>query len=122
MTGDIFLELVNARVVRVDRPWDDGIVVQEGKTLPFQVERSWSGPSGNYVERWSIRRGMGEVLHQSEPKYVFVRGIQSITKHVDRVEQPINLEPGAYRLVFVVEGFFMGAVDINVAPAGSAAA
>lgn len=122
MPRDVFLELVSARVLNADRPWEEGIVTVDGKTLPFLVERSWSGPAGNYVEQWSIRRSMGETIYQSDAKYVFVRGIQSITKHVDRVDEPIWMEPGAYRLVFVIEGFFMGSADIQVVPAGSAAA
>lgn len=122
MPQDVFLELVSARVLRTDRPWEEGIAIAEGKTLPFLMERSWSGPAGNYVEQWSIRRAMGEIIYQGEPKYVFVRGIQSATLHVDQVDEPFSMEPGTYRLVFVVEGFFMGAAEIQVAPAGSAAA
>lgn len=122
MPHDVFLELVSARVLKADRPWEEGIDTVDGKTLPFILERSWSGPAGNYIERWSIRRSMQEIIYQSDPQYIFVRGIQSITKHADRVDQPISLEPGAYRLVFVVDGYFMGAADIEVAPAGSAAA
>lgn len=122
MPDDVFLELAKARVARLDRPWEEAIAVNDGRTLPFAVERSWSGPAGKYIEQWSIRRGMGEILYESDPKYVFVRGIQSITTHTDRVEVPFEIDPGRYRLVFAVEGYFMGAVDIEAVSAGTAAA
>lgn len=122
MRQDISLELISARVARSDQPWEESIAVAGGKSFPFVVERSWAGPSGYYNEQWSIRRGMGDVIHQADPSYIFVRGIQSLTKHVDRVVVPIAIDEGSYRLVFIVEGYFMGAVEIQVISSDSAAA
>lgn len=122
MPQDVLIELVSAKVARVDRQWESTIEVREGKSLPFLVERSWSGPAGHYIEQWSLRRGMREVVYKSQPNSVFVRGIQSLTTHTDRVEEAIPLEPGSYRLVFVVEGYFMGSVEVEVVSTGSAAA
>lgn len=122
MPQDVLIELVSAKVARVDRQWESTIEVRDGKSLPFLVERSWSGPAGHYIEQWSLRRGMREVVYKSQPNSVFVRGIQSLTTHTDRVEEAIPLEPGSYRLVFVVEGHFMGSVEVEVVSTGSAAA
>lgn len=122
MPSNAFLELVNSRVAWADRPWENRIAVTDGRTLPFIVERSWSGAAGNYIEQWSIRREMRDIMYKSEPRQIFVRGLQSLTKHTDRVNEPIALDPGSYRLVFVVEGYFMGSADIEVVAAGSAAA
>lgn len=122
VTNDIFLDLVKARVSSVERPWEDGIVLDGSKTLPFVVSRAWSGPAGRYNEQWSIRRGMNEIIYQAEPRTIFVRGIQSVTSHSDRIDGPIEMNPGAYRLVFVVEGFYLGSAEIQVSSSGTAAA
>lgn len=122
MPKEYFLELVSARVAPADRSYRDGILLGDGKTEPFLVERSWSGPAGNYVEQWSIRRGLSEVLHRPPAGLIRVRGMQSVSTVVDRVDDPVLLESGDYKLVFVVEGHFMGSADIRVEPAGDAAA
>jgi hypothetical protein len=110
---DYYLDLVRARVAQGERPWVDGIVVEEGQTRPFLVERGWSGPAGTYVEQWSILRDGRYVVHQSKPKLISVRGMQTVSTVVDRVDRPIALEPGEYDLVFVVEGYRMGDTKIR---------
>lgn len=110
---DYFLELTKARVAPADRPWEAGVVVAGGKTRPFLVERAWSGPAGHYVEQWSIRRN-GETIYRGPARPVRIRGMQTRSGHVDTVDEPIALEPGIYRLVFVVEGYRMGEVDFDV--------
>lgn len=122
MAEEIAVELVGARVFRVDRPWEDGIALKEQRTLPFVVERSWAGPAGYYVEQWSLRRGMKQIVHQSPARYVRVRGIQSVTTEIDRVSEPIELEPGIYTLVLVLNGVFLGSVEVEArAPTDAAA-
>lgn len=121
MPKDYFLELVHATVSPSARSWESGIPLAEGRTQPFKVTRGWSGPAGHYVEAWSIRRGFHEVLYEHPPKSIDVRGMQSVTEHTDQVDQRISLKPGTYRLVFVVEGLFMGSVDIEVRAASAAA-
>jgi hypothetical protein len=113
---DVYLELVRARAVPVERPWEEGIALEDGRTRPFVVERGWSGPGGTYVEQWSILREGRYVVHQSRPRYISVRGMQTVSKEVDRVDRPIAMEPGTYDLVFTVEGFRMGAVKIEARP------
>ncbi|MGH2768873.1 MAG: hypothetical protein ACRDIF_07960, partial [Actinomycetota bacterium] len=86
MPEDYFLELIRARARPADRPWEEGIRTRAGKTLPFLVDRSWSGPSGTYIEEWSIRRAGDEILYRAAPKYVKVRGMQSVSQVTDRVD------------------------------------
>lgn len=114
------MDLIKARVASADRPWEDRIVVAEGRAKPFAVERSWSGPAGNYREQWSIRRGMKDVVYEATARSISVWGMQSVSDFTDRVA-PISLEPGSYRLVFTIEGRFMGSVEA-IAVAGKEAA
>lgn len=116
MPKDFYLELVSARVSPAGRPYEAGLALREGFTVPFVVERSWAGPAGNYTEQWSIRRHDGEVLFHGDSKWIRVRGMQSVTEWKDVVDDPLRLDPGTYLLVFVVEGHFMGSVEIAAAP------
>jgi hypothetical protein len=122
MPKDYVLELVGARVTPAQRPWEEGIPVAGGATSPFRVVRSWSGPAGHYIEQWSIRRGMREVVYQHPEREIEVKGMQSVSQHEDLVTQSVTLEPGEYLLVFVVEGLFMGSVEIRAVASGNAAA
>jgi hypothetical protein len=118
---DIYLDLVRARVAPVEQPWEEGIAIEDGRTRPFIVERGWSGPAGTYIEQWSILREGRYVVHQSRPRYISVRGMQAVSQQVDRVERAIEMEPGTYDLVFIVEGFRMGVVQIEARPAEAVA-
>lgn len=122
MAQEITLELSHARVAPADKTYETGIKTASGRTQPFIVERGWSGPGGAYNEQWSIRRGGREVIHASEAKQISVRGIQSITRYTDRVETPIQLSQGKYQLVFIVDGWFMDSIEIEVTEGESAAA
>ena len=113
MPRQILVELVTAGVRPEGRPEETGILVAGGGTRPFEVERGWSGVVGHYNEQWSIRRGGKEILYQSEPKLIFIRGVQSVTTYIDTVDTRIRLEPGTYQLVFLLEGFYMGHIDIE---------
>lgn len=114
MPQDYHLDLSRARVAPRERPYEDGIVLREGRTTPFRVERAWSGPAGTYREQWSIRRGGAEILYRHPPQLISVTGMQATSDFSDLVDQPLDLEPGTYKLVFIVEGRFMGAIDIEV--------
>jgi hypothetical protein len=121
MQQEILVELVRAGA-RPESESVEGIIVDGGGTKPFVVERGWSGPAGYYLEQWSIRRGGREVLYQSEPRQIFVRGVQSVTNYTDTVTDRIRLEPGNYQLVFLIDGMFMGNVEVNARAGGAAAA
>lgn len=113
---DFYLDLVKAKVSPAERPWEEGITLEDGRSRPFVVERGWSGPGGTYVEQWAILRDGRYVVHQSKPRYISVRGLQSVSTEVDRIDKPIAMEPGTYDLVFVVEGFRMGSAKIEARP------
>ena len=121
MQQEILVELVRAGA-RPEGDSVEGIIVDRGGTKPFVVERGWSGPAGYYLEQWSIRRGGREVLYQSEPRQIFVRGVQSVTNYTDTVTDRIRLEPGNYQLVFLIDGMFMGNVEVHAEAGGAAAA
>lgn len=121
MPAEYALELNRVRAFPSDRRWEEGIVLAGGRTQPFVVERSWAGPAGHYIEQWSIRKGP-EVLYRSQAKSIAVRGMQSISTFADEVTEPLELEPGTYKLVFVVEGRFMGSADVEVSARDSEAA
>ncbi len=122
MPKDYYAELSGARVAPLDAPYAAGISTSQGKTLPFIVERQWAGPAGHYNEQWSIRQG-AQVVYESEVVLRFVRGFQSVSAFRDIITEPIPIAPGTYSLVFIMEGRFMGAVDIEVRDeAGGAAA
>lgn len=114
MPKQYLLELVKALVAPADRLWVDGLVISDGRTTPFVVERSWSGPAGTYREVWSIRRTMDDIFYSSAERLISVWGMQAASEFSNRVDEPLNLEPGNYRLVFVVEGRFMGSRDLVV--------
>ena len=122
MPQDYALELVSARVTPASRPWEEGISLSGGATRPFRVVRLWSGPAGHYIEQWSIRRGMREVVYEHPAGEINVRGMQSVSEHVDLIDRPLTLEPGDYLLVFVVEGRFMGSAEISATASSDAAA
>jgi len=121
MSQDALLELVEAHVAPAERTYERGLQVVGGTAKPFLVERSWAGPAGYYWEQWSIRRGGRDVIFTSEPKQIFVKGIQSLRVFTDRVDQAISIEPGKYNLVFIVGGLFMGSVEIEVSENSTAA-
>lgn len=121
MPQEYILDLIKVRVAPADSPWDEGIISSDGKTEPFVVERSWSGPAGHYIEQWSIRSGGSAVLYESEPERRFVRGLQSVSTFTDLVSEPLELAPATYQLVFIVEGRYMGSADFEVGAKKTAA-
>jgi hypothetical protein len=118
---DVYVDLVRARVAPTERSWEEGIMLESGKSRPFVVERGWSGPAGTYIEGWSILREGRYVVHQSQPKYISVRGMQAVSTVTDRVDRPIAMEPGTYDLVFIVDGFKMGSIKVEARPNEAAA-
>lgn len=114
MPQEYIIELVTAKVVPENRPFEEGVLIEDGLTLPFFVERGWSGPSGYYLEQWSIRRSGQEIVHTGELRPIFVRSPQAVTSYTDRVDTPLQLEEGSYLLAFVIEGRFMGSREFHV--------
>jgi hypothetical protein len=107
------LELVKVRVTPEDNPAEDSILLEGSMSLPFTLERSWSGNAGYYFEQITIRSGDRQ-LYAGMPKQIFVRGLQSVTTYEDLIGERIPLEPGSCQLVFVIDDVPMEAVDIPV--------
>jgi hypothetical protein len=113
MSREIVVELVRAGVRPEGKPGASGILLSDGATMPFIVERGWSGVAGYYNEQWSIRRGGKQVLYRSEPRQIFIRGLQSVTSYVDTADERIKLDDGNYELVFLIEGMFVGYIGVQ---------
>ena len=100
----------------------DGIVLQDGKTVPFEVYRAWSAPAGHYPEQWFlVDPKTREVLYESKAPVRSIFGLQAPTEVTDVVEAPLQLEPGTYQIVFALGGLKGGEIDVQVT-AGSASA
>ena len=67
----------------------EGIPLKDGKTLPFEVYRSWSAPAGYYPEQWFlVDPKTREVLYESRAATRYVFGLQAPTDFVDVVQEP----------------------------------
>lgn len=98
----------------------DGIVIREGKTLPFIVIRSWSAPAGRYPEQWFlVDPKTREVLYEAPSATRLVWGLQSLTEFTSEVSEPIPLEPGTYLVVFALGGLKGGEAEVEVREAGA---
>lgn len=107
------LELIKVRVIPDDNPAGSGILLDGTISLPFTLEREWSGNVGYYFEQYRIKAGDKQVF-QSIPKQIFVRGLQSLTAQRDRVDERIALDPGVCHLEFLIDGIHMATVEVPV--------
>ena len=93
---------------------DQRIPVRDGKSLPFELHREWSAPAGHYGERWYIIHPESrEVLYESSLRETSIWGLQSLTRLTDLVREPIALEPGTYKIVFVLQGILGGEFEVQ---------
>jgi hypothetical protein len=93
---------------------ESGIPIKNGRTLPFRVARLWSAPAGHYPERFYIVAPESrEVLFEGPEHLLLIWGLQAPTEVADRIEEPIPLEPGSYRLFFALGGIAGGEVDVE---------
>ena len=101
----------------------DGIAVEDGNTLPFEVTRSWSAPAGHYPEQWFlVNPETKEVLFESRRAIRAIFGLQAPTEITDVVSEPFELAPGKYQIVFALGDLKGGEIDVTAAQAGTAAA
>lgn len=107
------VELIKARAVPDDRPSEEGVLLDGTLSLPFTLEREWSGAAGYYLEEYFIRVGEKQV-YSSAPRQIFVRGLQSRTSVQDRIDERIPLQPGICQVVFVIDGVPMDAAELPV--------
>lgn len=94
---------------------DGGIPVQNNRTLPFLVTRSWSAPAGRYLERWFlVEQGTGRVVFEGPIREeVLIWGLQALSSLTDRLMNSFPLEPGPYGLVFALGGHKGAEVEVE---------
>ena len=93
---------------------DSGIATRGGRTLPFEVERTWSAPAGYYPEQWFlVVPETREVLYESPAKQQLIFGLQGPTTLRDVVSEPFDLAPGSYLVVFALGGLRGGDVTVE---------
>jgi len=107
------LEMISVRVTPDDDPSASGILVDDLLSLPFTLEREWSGNQGYYFEHFTITMGDREV-YRSVPQQIFVRGVQSSTAFRDHIDERIPLEPGICHMVFHIDDDPMVNVELQV--------
>lgn len=101
----------------------EGIVVRDGQTLPFVVTRGWNAPAGYYPETFYIvTADAGEVYYEAPTEVRLIWGLPSITDVSSVVEEPIELPPGDYKVVFALGGIKGGEADVKVSDQGARAA
>lgn len=102
---------------------EEGIALKDGRTLPFEVSRSWSAPAGHYPEQWFlVNPKTTEVLYESRRVTRSIFGLQGPTEVTDVVSEPFDLAPGTYQIVFALGSLKGGEIDVTARPAETAAA
>lgn len=115
------LDLVKVMITPSGDETRSGIELEGPYSRPFTVYREWSGPVGYYFEQLVIKQEE-EVAFESEPKQIFVRGLQSVTGYTDTVNQRARLKAGPCRVEFLIDGELMAYTEVEAfspAPAGS---
>lgn len=91
-----------------------GIALKGGRSLPFIVSRKWNAPAGNYQEQWFlVAPDSREVLFEGPVREILVFGLQSLTEVADVVDEPIELAPGTYLIVFALGRIMGGQVEVE---------
>lgn len=91
-----------------------GVPIRGGRTLPFVVERGWNAPLGYYTETWYlVEPSTGEVLLEGPSRVRLIRGLPAVTDIVDEVRESSPLAPGDYKIVFALDGFKGGEIDVR---------
>lgn len=115
------LDLIRVTVTPADDETRSGIDIEGAYSRPFTVQRDWSGPVGYYFEQIVVKQD-DQVVYESEPRQIFVRGLQSRTSYTDTIEQRIRLKPGPCHVSFLIGGTMMAYTEIQastLSPAGA---
>ena len=117
-------KLVRSRIRPVRSAYGtDGIVVRDGKTLPFVVARGWNAPAGYYPEAFYIvDPRTAEVYYESPRATRLIWGLPAVTDVETEVVQPIDLPPGTYQVVFALGGIKGGEATVEVTEVDTQAA
>ncbi len=111
--GHNIVQLLSVRVTPDDDPNGFGILVDGSMSLPFTLERAYSGVQGYYFEQYLILSG-DRTVFASEPQQIFIRGLQSSTLHKTQVDERIPLSAGTCDLVFVVDDIRSEPIELSV--------
>jgi len=107
------VQLLSVRVTPDDDPNGFGILVDGSLSLPFTLERAYSGVQGYYFEQYLIMSG-GKTVFASDPQQTFIRGLQSSTMHTSHVDERIPLSAGTCDLVLVVDDIRSEPIELPV--------
>lgn len=116
--GQHNVQLLSVRVTPDDKPDGAGILLEGSLSLPFTLERAYSGVQGYYFEQYLLLSD-GTQVYASEPRQIFIRGLQSTTAHTSHVDERIPLSPGTCQLVLVVDEMRTEPIDIPVSALAS---
>jgi hypothetical protein len=86
-----------------------------GRTLPFDVVRSWKAPTGYVTEEIEFISPDGLVAHRIGPAPRSMLGSMDLTTITTRVEDATFGQAGAYLASFLLDGDLVAQVDFQVA-------
>lgn len=107
------VQLLSVRVTPDDDPNGFGILVDGSMSLPFTLERAYSGVQGYYFEQYLIMAG-DKTVFTSQPQQIFIRGLQSSTMQTSHIDERIPLSAGICNLVFVVDEIRSEPIELPV--------
>jgi hypothetical protein len=85
-----------------------------GRTLPFDIVRSWKAPTGYVTEEIELISPEGLVAHRVGPAPRYMLGSMDLTTITTRVEDATFTVAGAYLASFLLEGELVAQVDFQV--------
>jgi hypothetical protein len=107
-------KIIRASVRPVRLSYGGGIPVRGGETLPFVVERGWNAPLGYYNEAWYlVHPETREVLYEGGARVRLIQGLPTVTDVSDEVAGGFRLDPGSYKVVFALDGYKGGEIDVE---------
>jgi hypothetical protein len=111
---------------RVDRAVLDPVVrtdgVVPGAARPFLVVREYQGPQGTYVERFTLRNARGDVLVNSPPARITLRGEAFEDRFLTELRNVVIGDLAEHRLTFFIGEDEVGTVPVFVGPVGGGSA
>jgi hypothetical protein len=111
---------------RVDRAVLDPVVRTEGglpgTARPFLVVREYQGPQGAYVERFVLRNARGDVLVDSSPTRITLRGEAFEDRFLTELRNVVIADLDEHQLTFFIGDDEMGTVPVFVEPVGGGSA
>jgi hypothetical protein len=115
-------ELVAAAVVdqRVFDAYGEGapngiyILSRPGRALPFVVARSWKVPTGMVSEEIRFIGPSGRTIYRWGPQARYMRGSMDLTVEVNRIDDAILDESGAYVASFMIDDEIVGELEVPV--------